>query len=29
MTILRSAILKSNVFIKNQQNRGDHSEATN
>ena len=31
MTILRSAILKNNIFIKNQQqqNRGDHSEVAN
>ena len=29
MTILRSAILKNNVFIKSIQNRGDHSEVAN
>jgi COP9 signalosome complex subunit 1 len=29
MTILRSAILKNNIFIKNQQGRGEHAEAAN
>lgn len=29
MTILRSAILKNNIFIKNQQNRSDHADGAN
>lgn len=29
MTILRSAILKNNIFIKNQQNRSDHGDGNN